>query len=157
MLWSELAIQTLREDNHPPLVRAGYVRGREYLFLGQRALAKIEEILRREQDRGQALARCGVNYRQAGGDFVVESPAGADVLVSGEHYAALLAKAVSVPQPPAVPDPSGDLAPEEFPTPGIKTIAQIAGFTGLPATSQIKSLVMVRESEPLLVLLRGDH
>ena len=39
----------------------------------------------------------------------------------------------------------------------MKTIAQIAAFTGLPATSQIKSLVMVAEGKPLLVLLRGDH
>jgi prolyl-tRNA synthetase len=157
MLWSNLAIQTLREDNHPLLVRAGYMRGREYLFLGQRVLAKIEEVLRREQDRGQALERCGVKYLPAGDDFVVESPSGDDVLVRAQNYAALLEKAVGVPQPPAIPDPPGDLAPEEFHTPGVKTIAQIAEFTGLPAASQIKSLVMVRAGEPLLVLLRGDH
>ena len=48
MLWSEIGIATLREENHPLLVRAGYLRGREYLFLGQRALAKIAAILRAE-------------------------------------------------------------------------------------------------------------
>ena len=157
MLWSQLAIQTLREDSHPLLVRAGYLRGREYLFLGQRALAKIAEVVRREQDRGRALARCGVNCVQAGDDFVVESPSGAEILVRGENYAALLEKAVSVPRPPVAPDPPGDLTPEEFHTPGVKTIAQLAEFTGSPATSQIKSLVLVRAGGPLLVLLRGDH
>ena len=157
MLWSELAIQTLREDNHPLLVRAGYLRGREYLFLGRRSLAKIEAILHQETDRGRALLRCGVKCVQAGDDFVVESPSGDDVLVHGENYAALIQKAVSRPQPPAIPDPPGDLAPEEFSTPAVKTIAQLAAFTGLPATSQIKSLVLVRAGEPLLVLLRGDH
>src|SRR6266478_6049438 len=141
MLWSQLAIQTLREENHPLLVRAGYMRGREYLFLGQRALAKIEQILHGERVRGRALESCGVKYLQAGDDFVVESPSGDDVLVRGESYAALFEKATAVPQPPLAPDPPGDLAPEEFYTPGIKTIAQIAEFTGLPATSQIKSLV----------------
>jgi len=88
---------------------------------------------------------------------VAESDSGDEILVRGTNYAALAAKAVSVAQPPAVPDPQGDLQPEEFPTPGVKTIAQIAEFTGLPATSQIKSLVMVRDGRPLLILLRGDH
>ncbi len=153
MLWSELAIATLREDNHPLLVRAGYLRGREYLFLGQRALAKITALRR---DDG-ALERCGVAYIAAGDDFVAESDSGDEVLVRGTNYAALAAKAVSVAQPPTVPDPQGELQPEEFHTPGVKTIAQIAEFTGLPATSQIKSLVMVQDGQPLLILLRGDH
>lgn len=153
MLWSELAIVTLREDHHPLLVRAGYMRGREYLLLGQRTLAKIATILREEQ----ALERCGVAYIAAGVDVVAESDSGNEILVRGTNYAALAAKAVSVAQPPTVPDPPGDLQPEAFPTPGVKTIAQIAEFTGLPATSQMKSLVMVRDGEPLLILLRGDH
>jgi prolyl-tRNA synthetase len=153
MLWSELAIATLREDNRPFLVRAGYMRGREYLFLGQRSLAKIATLLR---DEG-ALERCGVTYIAAGEDLVAESDSGDELLVRGAHYAALAAKAVSVAQPPTVPDPQGDLQPEEFHTPGVKTIAQIAEFTGLPATSQMKSLVMVLDGQPLLILLRGDH
>lgn len=157
MLWSELGIATVREDNHPLLVRAGYLRGREYLFLGQRALEKIAAILREESDRGRALERCGVDYIRAGGDFVVQSESGDEVLVRGTNYAALAAQAVGVAQPPFVSDPEGDLQPEEFHTPGVKTIAQIAEFTGLPATSQMKSLVLVREGQPLLVLLRGDH
>ncbi|HSR09324.1 MAG TPA: hypothetical protein VLM42_19485, partial [Bryobacteraceae bacterium] len=123
MLWSELAIATLREDNHPLLVRAGYMRGRDYLFLGQRSLARITAILR---DDG-ALERCGVAYIAAGEDFVAESDSGDDILVRGTNYAALAAKAVSVAQPPTVPDPQGEVQPEEFHTPGVKTIAQISG------------------------------
>jgi prolyl-tRNA synthetase len=157
MLWSEIGIATLREDNHPLLVRAGYMRGREYLFLGQRALEKIAAILHDESDYGRALERCGVAYIAACVDFVGESESGDEVLVRGTNYAALAAKAVSVAQPASISDPAGDLPPEEFHTPGVKTIAQIAEFTGLPATSQIKSLVMVRDGQPLLVLLRGDH
>ena len=56
MLWSELGIVTLREDHHPLLVRAGYMRGREYLLLGQRTLAKIATILRERAMRLSAAA-----------------------------------------------------------------------------------------------------
>ena len=158
MLWSEIGIATVREENHPLLVRAGYMRGREYLFLGQRTLAKIAAILREESDHGVALGRCGVKFIRAGEDFVTESESGGDVLVrGGGNYAALLGRASGIAKPPAVPDPEGDLEPEELHTPGVKTIAQVAAFTGLPATSQIKSLIMVVDSKPLLLLLRGDH
>jgi prolyl-tRNA synthetase len=139
-------------------VRAGYVRGREYLFLGQRTLAKIAAILREESDRSAALERCGVKFIHAGEDFVAESETGGEVLVHGRgNYAALLGRASGRAQPPGVPDSEGDFKPEQFYTPSVKTIAQVAAFTGLPATSQIKSLVIVAEGKPLLVLLRGDH
>ena len=55
------------------------------------------------------------------------------------------------------PIPTGDLTPEEFHTPGRKTIAEVAEFTELPETSQMKSLVMVADGKPVLALLRGDH
>ena len=158
MLWSEIGIATVREENHPLLVRAGYMRGREYLFLGQRTLAKIAAILDAEGDRGVALERCGVKFIRTGDDFVAESSTGGEVLVRGAgNYAALLGNAAGVARLPSVPDPEGDLDPEELYTPGVKTIAQVTSFTGLPATSQIKSLVMATEGKPLLLLLRGDH
>jgi prolyl-tRNA synthetase len=157
MLWTEIGIATLREPQHPLLVRAGYMRGREYLPLGRRTLAKIENILRPQNDRGRALELCGVEYIKADCDFVALSESGGEMLVHGNGYAALSGIARSVAQPPTVPDPDGDLEPEEFHTPGVKTIAHIAAFSRLPATSQIKSLVLIREGQPLLVLLRGDH
>jgi prolyl-tRNA synthetase len=126
--------------------------------LGQRALANIAAILRAEGDRSVALERCEVTFIRAGDDFVAESETGGEVLVRGAgNYAALLGRAAGRAQPLSAPDPEGDLEPEELYTPGVKTIAQLAAFTGLPATSQIKSLVMVVKGKPLLVLLRGDH
>ncbi len=114
--------------------------------------------------------RCGLQYLAVeahsgamGGsqshEFMVKSPAGEDWVVECPKcgYAANLEKAVSHPAPPKVSDPGGDLTPEEFHTPGRKTIAEVAEFTGLPETSQIKSLVMVANDQPVLVLLRGDH
>ena len=94
----------------------------------------------------------------AGDDFMAESETGGEVLVRGAgNYAALLGRAAGRAQPLSAPDPEGDREPEELYTPGVKTIAQLAAFTSLPATSQIKSLVMVVDGKPLLVLLRGDH
>ena len=92
-------------------------------------------------------------------EFMVPSEAGEDFVVVCKQcgYKANLEKAVSRASAPLAPDPAGDLAPEEFHTPGRKTIAEVAEFTGLPQTSQMKSLVMVVDGKPLLALLRGDH
>jgi prolyl-tRNA synthetase len=116
------------------------------------------------------FTRCGLKFIAVEADsgamggsqsheFMVESNAGEDfVAVCDEaKYYANLEKATSVPKPPAVPDPEGDLEPEKFHTPGKKTIAEISEFTGLPATSQIKSLVMMADNKPVLALVRGDH
>jgi prolyl-tRNA synthetase len=112
--------------------------------------------------------RCGLEYVTVeahsgamGGsqshEFMVLSDAGEDFVARGGKYAANLEKAVSVPKPPGAHDPEGDLPPEEFHTPNVKTIAEVAQFTGLPETSQMKSLVMIANGKPVLALLRGDH
>jgi prolyl-tRNA synthetase len=92
-------------------------------------------------------------------EFMVRSDAGEDFVVHCPAcgYAANLEKAVSKPAGPALPDPEADLSPEPFHTPNIKTIAEVSAFTGLPETQQMKSLVMVAEGEPVLVMVRGDH
>jgi prolyl-tRNA synthetase len=114
--------------------------------------------------------RCGLSYIPVeahsgamGGsqshEFVVASEAGEDFVAICRNcgYSANLEKAVSRPSAPGIADPEGDLSPEEFHTPGRKTIADVAAFTGLPETSQMKSLVLVADGKPVLVLLRGDH
>lgn len=103
------------------------------------------------------FARCGLTYTAAGPDFMVVSEAGEEFLVLGRDYAASLETAAGVPAPAAVADPEGDFAPEEFHTPGRKTIADLVEFTGLQATSHIKSLVLLAEETPVLALVRGDH
>jgi prolyl-tRNA synthetase len=114
--------------------------------------------------------RCGLEYTAVeahsgamGGsqshEFMVASDAGEDLVAicKGCGYSANLEKAASTPVAPGKEDPAGDLAPEEFHTPGRKTIAEVAEFTGLPETSQMKSLVLVADGKPVLVMLRGDH
>ena len=114
--------------------------------------------------------RCGLDYLVVeahsgamGGsqshEFMVASEAGEDFVVVCKScgYSANLEKAVSRPSPPQTADPAGDLNPEEFHTPERKTIADVAAFTKLPETSQMKSLVMVADGQPVIALLRGDH
>jgi prolyl-tRNA synthetase len=114
--------------------------------------------------------RCGLEYivveahsGAMGGsqshEFMVTSDAGEDIVaVCGNcGYSANLEKAVAEPSAPPAADPAGDLAPEEFHTPGRKTIAEVAEFTHLPESSQMKSLVVVADGKPALLLLRGDH
>jgi prolyl-tRNA synthetase len=114
--------------------------------------------------------RCGLEYTVVeahsgamGGsqshEFMVRSDAGEDFVVRCPNcgYAANLEKAISRPAPPGAADPEGDLSPEEFHTPAMKTIADIAKFTNLPESSQMKSLVMVANKQPVLIMLRGDH
>ena len=114
--------------------------------------------------------RCGLAWRVVeahtgtmGGsqshEFVVESDAGEDLVAICRAcgYAANLEKAAAMFTPPLASDPEGDLEPEPFHTPGRKTIADVSEFTGLPETSQMKSLVLVADSKPVLVMLRGDH
>ena len=51
----------------------------------------------------------------------------------------------------------GEFSPEAFHTPGVKTIAELVAFTGLPETMQIKSVVMGSDGGLVLALVRGDH
>jgi prolyl-tRNA synthetase len=91
-------------------------------------------------------------------EFMVETEAGEDWIASCAAcgYAANVEKATS--QLPALPDADGLAAPEKFATPGVRTIADLAAFSGgAPAERQIKTLVYVIDSELVLVLLRGDH
>jgi prolyl-tRNA synthetase len=114
--------------------------------------------------------RCGLEYAVVEADsgamggsqsheFMVRSDAGEDFVVKCKScgYAANLEKAVSVATAPAIADPEGDLTPDEFHTPGFKTIADISGFTKLPETSQMKSFVVVGDGKPALVMVRGDR
>jgi prolyl-tRNA synthetase len=107
---------------------------------------------------GRILERSGLSYRDAGDGFCVLHQSGEEsvVVCAKCGYTASPRAAVSQPTPPP-PDPEGDLAPEPFHTPGQKTIADIARFTGLPESAQMKSLVLVANQAAVLVMLRGDH
>ena len=166
-------IQTKFRDEARP--KSGLLRVREFImkdsYSFDLAPAGLDEAYEKHYKAYcRIFERCGLKYvpveahsGSMGGsqshEFMVASDAGEDYVVTCEQtgYAANLEKAVSRPVPPVIPDPEGDPAPEEFHTPGRKTIAEVSEFTKLPETSQIKSLVMVVDETPYLCLLRGDH
>jgi prolyl-tRNA synthetase len=134
-----------------PLLRRRHFAGVDVYGFGEDA-AEIRGAFRR------ILARCGVPAIEVEDAFLAPMEAGTDtaVMCAGCGYAASARTAWSLP-PAEVEDLPGDLTPEEFHTPGQKTIADIASFTGLPESAQMKSLVLVANNQPVLVMLRGDH
>jgi len=91
-------------------------------------------------------------------EFMQPSEAGEDFVASCAKcgYAANLEKATS--GLPAAEDAPGPAVPERFPTPGVRTIEDLAAMEGgAPPERQIKTLVYVVGAETWLVLLRGDH
>jgi prolyl-tRNA synthetase len=94
-------------------------------------------------------------------EFVCPSPTGEDLIVRCPEcgYAANIEIAAS--RLAAVDDSAERTvvlaAPEPFPTPGVRTIEDLAARYGAPADRQIKTLVYFLDGVLTLVLLRGDH
>ena len=91
-------------------------------------------------------------------EFMLRSDAGEDwVAACGQcGYAANVEKAESVL--PSVEDGAGLTEPEKFPTPGVKTIDDLAKMDGgASADRQVKTLVYKIDDKDVLILLRGDH
>lgn len=165
-------IQTKFRDEARP--KSGVLRGREFTmkdsytfdvdFAGlDVAFDKHAEAYRR------IFARCGLeaiavqaSSGAMGGsesvEFMSVSDAGEDwtVTCSSCDYAANVEKAVSAVAKVEDPTKIGEV--EKFPTPGVRTIDELARFEGgAPAERQIKTLVYIVEDVPTLFLLRGDH
>ncbi len=91
-------------------------------------------------------------------EFMVASEVGEDLVAHCREcgYSANVETATSRIGP--VADATGDHSLERFPTPGVRTIADLAAFEGgAPADRQIKTLVYLLDDQPTLVLMRGDH
>ena len=89
-------------------------------------------------------------------EFMVASPSGEDDVVRCPEcdYRANVERATS-----AVADMADDpppTEPEKFATPGIRTIKALAE-AGAPATSQMKSMIMVLDGEITIAVVRGDQ
>ena len=166
-------IQTKFRDEPRP--KSGLLRVRQFIMKDSYSFDMAAEGLDVAYDKHHAaycriFDRCGLKYVVVEADsgamggsqsheFMVKSEAGEDFVAQCAQcgYSANLEKAVGIASAPKIADPEGDLEPEEFHTPNKKTIAEIAEFTGLPETSQQKSLVMVADGKPVLALVRGDH
>ncbi len=150
------------------------MRRNDYLFLGKRALSKIERRIRREIDAigaqevliessPRAIAEELRSYRQLPQiwyQFSGLSMQSFSFDLDGSAFDAMAKEVGQIcgDEPrESFEDAPGDLSPEEFHTPGRRSIADVSQFTGLPPTMQMKSLVVVADGEVVLALVRGDQ
>ncbi|MEK6334038.1 MAG: proline--tRNA ligase [Acidobacteriota bacterium] len=173
-VWYQIQIK-FRDEPRP---KSGLMRLRTFIMKDAYTFDVDREGLDRSfADQREAyqriFTRCGIQFSiveassgSMGGsesnEFVAKTDAGEDLIASCANcgYAANLEKATS--QVPAVADETGPDAPEEFPTPGVRTIEDLTTFPGgAAADRQIKSLVYIAtldgKARPVLALLRGDH
>ncbi|MEA2057374.1 MAG: proline--tRNA ligase, partial [Actinomycetota bacterium] len=169
-LWFQ--IQTKFRDELRP--KAGLLRVREFTMKDSYSFDVDRDGLDRQYDNhfaaytnifrrigAEAVPVAASSGAMGGSDsveFMIPSESGEDDVVHCPAcgYAANLERATS--SIPVVVDDPGPGAPEQFPTPGVRTIQDLVEFDGgAAAESQIKTLVYVLDDELVLVLLRGDH
>src|SRR5437870_2995360 len=175
-VWYQIQIK-FRDEPRP---KSGLMRLRTFIMKDAYTLDVDREGLDRSfADQREAykriFTRCGIEFSiveassgAMGGsesnEFVAKTDAGEDLIASCANcgYAANLEKATS--RLPVIDDEAGPDAPEEFPTPGVRTIEDLTTFPrGAAANRQIKTLVYMMEKPtvgtllPMLILLRGDH
>ena len=174
-VWYQIQVK-FRDEPRP---KSGVLRVRHFIMKDaytfdvdqaglDRAFSDQREAYKRIFDR------CGLKYviveassGSMGGsqseEFMVKTDAGEDLIATCEAcgYAANVEKATS--RIPSIEDGAGPDAPEEFPTPGVRTIEDLTTFPGgAAADRQIKTLVYAttkddEQSHYVLALLRGDH
>jgi len=162
-------IQTKFRDEARP--RAGLIRGREFDMKDAYSFNADEASL---EESYQAMAqayrnifrRCGLPVLMAEADsgaiggkdsheFLLAADTGEDTVITCPScsYTANAEKAESTyPEVPAEPE----LALEEISTPGIKTIAGLATFLGIPESKTLKAVFYISDGEPVFVTIRGD-
>ncbi len=154
--------------------RFGLMRAREFVMMdaysfdvddehsiqSYRAMkAAYEAFFRRVGAAAIAVeADTGVMGGSFSHEFMVPAEIGDDDVIYNEAsgYAANREKATSALVPADLPDAAPAGALDEFPTPGVVTIAALeAAPYSVPADRQFKTLVYIGDGKPFLVLLRG--
>lgn len=173
-VWYQIQIK-FRDEARP---KSGLMRLRTFIMKDAYTFDVDREGLDRSfADQREAyqriFSRCGIEFAiveassgAMGGsesnEFVAKTEAGEDFVASCSNcdYAANVEKATS--RLPVIEDQAGPDAPEEFPTPGVRTIEDLTTFPGgAAADRQVKSLVFIATIDgaprAVLALLRGDH
>lgn len=154
--------------------RFGLMRGREFIMKDAYSFHVDAEDCRREYENmadtyTRIFQRCGLTTRRVESDtgaiggslaheFQVLAEAGEDAIVSCTvcDYAANVEKAEVAP-PEEVP---GGISPNlrKVPTPGQRSVEEVAAFLGVPRERFVKTLIyQTSRGEPVAVLVRGDH
>ncbi len=165
-------IQTKFRDEPRP--KSGLLRVRQFIMKDSYSFDIDWDGLSKNYEKHyeayrRIFTRCGLKFLvveahsgSMGGsfshEFMVESNAGEDLVAKCSNcgYCANLEKATG--KLPEIKDeePESDI-PVKVHTPGQKSIAEIEEFLKVPKTHQIKTLIYIVESEPIIILLRGDH
>jgi prolyl-tRNA synthetase len=165
-------IQTKFRDEIRP--RFGVMRAREFtmkdaysfhldeasLEQGYQAMYEAySRIFSRMQLRFRAVrADTGSIGGNASQEFHVLADSGEDAIAfsDADDYAANLEMAEAMP--PAAPRPPATATLADVATPGVRTIAELTAFLGVPASRCLKTLLVEGDDDSVVALvLRGDH
>jgi prolyl-tRNA synthetase len=164
-------IQTKFRDEIRP--RFGLMRGREFIMKDAYSFDKDEEGAKVSYQKmyeayHRIFTRCGLTFRAVEADtgliggtssheFMVLADTGEETVVYTDDgsYAANVERA-ELPAPPDValepPRPLRTVA-----TPNARTVDEVTAFLKVPPQRLVKTLLYRTASEPVAVLVRGDH
>jgi prolyl-tRNA synthetase len=155
-----------------PRSRAGVLRTREFVMKDAYTFDRDREALDAHYERyreayDRVFDRVGLEWYRVEADvgmmggfgaheYMAPCPAGENDVVLAPGYAANVEVASADPQPVALPQ--GLPAPEEVSTPGLTTVAAVAGALAVPAGALLKAFpVLVEDRGLVMVVVRGDH
>jgi prolyl-tRNA synthetase len=162
--------QTKERDEPRP--RAGVLRTREFIMKDSYSFDRDEEGLTVSYDKhvqayDRIFDRTGLEWHRVESDvgmmgglgaheYMAPCAAGEDEVALAPGYAANVQVASAEPQPVELAE--GLETPEEVSTPGLTTVADVAGRLNVPPGNLLKAYpVMVEDRGLTLVLVRGDH
>ena len=164
-------IQTKFRDEIRP--RFGVMRSREFIMKDAYSFDIDQDGLQKSYDRMHAaytaiFERLGLTFRvvdadsgEIGGsrsqEFHVLAESGEDAIAycDEDNYASNIETAATSRSARERPAPAQEL--DKFPTPGVKTIAQLCEMLGTTPDQSIKTLIVEGTDGPVALILRGDH
>src|SRR5688572_11847654 len=162
--------QTKERDEPRP--RAGVLRTREFIMKDSYTFDRDPEGLQAGYDLhigayDRIFDRCGLRWYRVESDvgmmggtaaheYMAPCAAGENEVALAPGYAANVEIASAEPAPVELPAPLA--SPEEVVTPGLVTVAEVAGRLGAPAGALLKAYPVVTDGHgTVMVVVRGDH
>jgi prolyl-tRNA synthetase len=162
--------QTKERDEPRP--RAGVLRTREFIMKDSYSFDRDQEGL---QDSYEAhigaydriFDRCGLRWYRVESDvgmmggtgaheYMAPCAAGENEVALAPGFAANVEIASADPSPVELPAPLA--APEDVVTPGLTTVAEVAGRLGAPPGALLKAFPVITDGHGMvMVVVRGDH
>jgi prolyl-tRNA synthetase len=155
--------------------RFGVMRAREFIMKDAYSFDMDEKGCNRSYEKmyqayEAIFRRCGLKFRAVEADtgpiggsfsheFMVLSDTGEDDIVSCQSctYASNLEKAEVAGQQDMSSTSEQEREPQIVDTPGKRTIEEVTGFLSVGPEKVVKTLIYQTETEPVALLVRGDH